>query len=105
MKFIEKTNTIETYKNDYGIPVNFECIDFEINDVIVFVCDNTAIADKTFTVDSSEYSFGLKLTKKEADLSEIGQYNYSFKQYRNGQFLDTLLDGKLKIKETEIWHV
>ena len=102
MRFIE--NRIETYKNDYGIPINFECEDFQIGDVIVFTCNNSAIPDKTFTVDSEEYSFSLTLTEKEAKQSRVGQYNYSFKHYRNDQFLDTLLDGKLIIKETVLWR-
>lgn len=102
MRFIE--NRIETYKNDYGIPINFECEDFQVGDMIVFTCDNYAINDKTFTVDNEEYSFGLEFTEYEATHAKAGEYKYSFKQYRNNQFLDTLLNGKLIIKETVLWR-
>jgi hypothetical protein len=104
MRFIENTKTIETYKNDYGIPINFECEDFQIGDVIVFACNIPSVADKIFTVDNEEYSFGLKFTEQEALRAKVGQYKYSFKQYRNDQFLDTLLNGKLIIEETVLWR-
>ena len=112
MQINEQTYEITTSQYDYGVPIVFEAGEeqgFQIGDKIIFVFDSDVIADKPFTVDESDYTLSLSLEKEEADA--LFAYNivgydwirYSAKRYRDGQFLETLVDSRLKITGTVKW--
>lgn len=109
----ERTFEITTSQYDYGVPVIFEAgtqQGFQINDTVIFTFDTDKIEDKIFTVDSEDYTFGMSLTKEEADSLQLSKLSsstlikYSIKRYREEQFLETLVDSVLKIKATVKWE-
>ena len=104
MKFNEEDNSIEMFQNDYGIPINFEAEDFHVNDEIVFVVENDIIEPKTFEVTNEPFSFNLCFTEEEAEKLTRGNYYYSYKQYRDGRLLDTVLNGEIKVRRTVLWQ-
>lgn len=98
------------HKWDYGVPVIFLAgkeEGFSIDEKIVFTFKNDIIPDKEFIVNRNDYSFELSLTKEEADtLANANRsiFAYSIKHYsEDGVFLDTLIDGWLKIQDTLQW--
>lgn len=97
-------------KWDYGVPVIFLAgkeEGFSIDEKIVFTFKNDIIPDKDFIVNKNDYSFELSLSKEEADTlanANRSMFAYSIKHYsKDGVFLDTLIDGWLKIQDTLRW--
>lgn len=112
MKINEFTYEITTSHYDYGVPVVFEAgteQGFSIGNEIVFVFDNDAIEDRIFTVDGEKFTFNLALTKEEADSIQANMIRpyttikYSAKRYQSGQFLETLVDSTLIVRDTLKW--
>lgn len=104
MKWTESYKLIEIYKGDYGEKINFNTEDFIINDEIIFVFENNIIPSKIYTVETLPFEFQLTFNKEEIENLEIKDYKFSVKQYRNNELLDTLFNGILRIKETEVWE-
>ena len=105
---IDENGTITIYNGDYGLPIVFETVDFAIGDKVVFVISNKHIQPKEFTVDTDGYTFDLVFSKAEAvniaaAAAKRAAINYSFKQYRDGAFLDTIANGKIRVKGTVQW--
>ena len=106
---IDENGTITIYNGDYGLPIVFETVDFAIGDKVVFVISNKHIQPKEFTVDTDGYTFDLIFDKTEAiNIAAAvrrrrAAINYSFKQYRDGAFLDTIANGKIRVKGTVPW--
>jgi len=106
---IDENGTITIYNGDYGMPIVFETVDFAVGDKVVFVISNNPIPPKEFTVDADGYTFDLIFDKTEAiniaaaAVRRRAAINYSFKQYRDGAFLDTIADGKIRVKGTVPW--
>ena len=113
---IDEYGTITIYNGDYGMPIVFETVDFAIGDKVVFVISNKHIQPKEFkhiqpkefTVDTDGYTFDLAFSKAEAvniaaAAAKRAAINYSFKQYRDGAFLDTIANGKIRVKGTVPW--
>lgn len=103
---------ITTSQYDYGVPVVFEAgteQGFSIGNEIIFVFEHNAISDKSFVVSAEDFSFNLSLTKEEADaiqFNKIRPYTtirYSAKRYSEGQFLETLVDSVLIVRDTLKW--
>lgn len=97
---------IHTDRGDYGIPIIFTAAvkdGFNVGDDIVFVVEGDLI-EKTWTIDSSEYEFAFSFTQEDVEKLIDGQYRYSFKRYRNGQYLETLQNGYIVIRETVQWQ-
>lgn len=109
MQFNESTNTITTYRYDYGIPITFEAgVDqgFSVGDQIVIVFDDDRITDRDdITVNKEDFSFELKLTKEEAQaVIDRRVIPYSIKRMRDGRFLETLLNGNIEFRSTLKWQ-
>ena len=106
---IDENGTITIYNGDYGLPIVFETVDFAIGDKVVFVISNNPIPPKEFAVDADGYTFDLIFDKTEAiniaaaAVRRRAAINYSFKQYRGGAFLDTIANGKIRVKGTVPW--
>lgn len=105
---IDENGTITIYNGDYGMPIVFETVDFAVGDKVVFVISYNPIPPKEFTVDADGYTFDLIFDKTEAlniatAANRHAAINYSFKQYRDGAFLDTIADGKIRVKGTVPW--
>ena len=104
---IDENGNIQIYNGDYGVPITFETEDFSIGDKIVFAIAGNSIPAKIFTVDSEEYSFELVFNEEEsrsiAAAAGCVPIGYSFKQYRDCVFLDTIADGKIEVKGTVLW--
>ena len=112
MQINEKNYEITTSQYDYGVPVVFEAGEaqgFQIGDKIVFVFQNDVIEDRIYTVSTSDYSFNFALEKAEADnllataVKNPVSVRYSVKRYVDDQFLETLVDSKLIVKNTLKW--
>lgn len=106
----ETRGDLLVHKWDYGIPVIFLAgkeEGFSIDEKIVFTFKNDIIPCKEFVVNKINYSFELLLTKEEAEIlanSDRSMFAYSIKHYsKDGVFLDTLIDGWLKIQDTLQW--
>lgn len=113
MQINETNYEITTSQYDYGVPIVFEAGEeqgFSIGDKIVFVFNTDKIGDKIFTVNASDYTFPLTITKQEADelyKSKIGSYltiRYSVKRYIESRFLETLIDSRLIVQGTVKWN-
>ena len=104
MKWVETYNQIETFKGDYGREINFNVEDFLIGDKIIFVFENDIIPPKEFTVNEIPFNFTLEFSEEDIANLEVGDYKYSVKQYRDLDFLETLFNGIIKIKESEKWQ-
>jgi hypothetical protein len=99
------------YKWDFGVPVTFATVDddipFTVGDKILFELNSTPKIKKQFTVDTDDFSFDLGFTKEEADRladSNKNAFVFSFKQYsETGVFFQTIMNGKLILKETLQW--
>lgn len=108
MQFNETTNTITTYRYDYGIPITFDAgveQGFSVGDQIVIVFDDDRIKDREKTVNAEDFSFELKLTEKEAQaVSDRRVIPYSIKRMRDGKFLETLLNGNIEFRSTLKWQ-
>lgn len=104
---INSKGNIEIYNGDYGMPITFETDGFSVDDEVVFAVSGDAIPPKTFTVDSADYSFELSFSEQEAQAiakaASCAPICFSFKQYRDGAFLDTIADGKIEVKGTVTW--
>ena len=105
---IDENGTITIYNGDYGLPIVFETVDFAIGDKVVFVISNNPIPPKEFAVDADGYTFDLVFDKTEAiNIAAAANrrvaINYSFKQYRDGAFLDTIANGKIRVKGAVPW--
>ena len=104
---IDECGTITIYNGDYGLPIVFETVDFAVGDKVVFVISNKHIQPKEFTVDTDGYTFDLAFSKAEAvsiaAAAKRAAIDYSFKQYRDGAFLDTIANGKIRVKGTVPW--
>lgn len=104
---IDENGTITIYNGDYGMPIVFETVDFAVGDKVVFVISNNPIPPKEFTVDADGYMFDLVFNKAEAvniaAAASCAAINYSFKQYRDGVFLDTIANGKIRVKGAVPW--
>jgi len=112
------TNELSFYEGDYGVPVAYSAIGFENDDQIVFVVSNETISPKVFDVvldDENKFYFDLALTKEDAEAITTAESGsavrtasnslfYSFKHYRNGILLDTLVNGRITSKETVLWQ-
>lgn len=112
MKFNDRTLEISVSQYDYGVPIIFEAgkeQGFSIGDKIIFIFDSDKIEDKIFEVDAANYYFGLAFNKEEADtlfsnpIKSDKRVKYSAKRYKENEFLETLIDSKLIIKETLKW--
>ena len=101
---IDENGTITIYNGDYGMPIVFETVDFAVGDKVVFVISNNPIPPKEFTVDADGYTFDLIFDQTEAiNIAAAvrrrrAAINYSFKQYRDGAFLDTIANGKIRVR-------
>lgn len=108
MQFNETTNTITTYRYDYGIPITFDAgveQGFSVGDQIVIVFDDDRIEDCEKTVSVEDFSFELKLTEEEAQaVSDRRVIPYSIKRMRDGKFLETLLNGNIEFRSTLKWQ-
>ena len=108
MQFNETTNTITTYRYDYGIPITFDAgveQGFSVCDQIVIVFDDDRIEDREKTVSVEDFSFELKLTEEEAQaVSDRRVIPYSIKRMRDGKFLETLLNGNIEFRSTLKWQ-
>lgn len=108
MQFNETTNTITTYRYDYGIPITFDAgveQGFSVGDQIVIVFDDNRIEDREKTVNVEDYGFELKLTEEEAQaVSDRRVIPYSIKRMRDGKFLETLLNGNIEFRSTLKWQ-
>nr|WP_316621072.1 hypothetical protein [uncultured Ruminococcus sp.] len=109
MQFNETTNTITTYRYDYGIPITFDAgveQGFSVGDQIVIVFDDDRIEDRDdITVNVEDFSFELKLTEKEAQaVIDRRVIPYSIKRMRDGKFLETLLNGNIEFRSTLKWQ-
>lgn len=108
MQFNQTTNTITTYRYDYGIPITFDAgveQGFSVGDQIVIVFDDDRIEDRKKTVNVEDFSFELKLTEKEAQaVSDRRVIPYSIKRMRDGKFLETLLNGNIEFRSTLKWQ-
>ena len=108
MQFNETTNTITTYRYDYGIPIAFDAgveQGFSVGDQIVIVFDDDRIEDRKKTVSVEDFSFELKLTEEEAQaVSDRRVIPYSIKRMRGGKFLETLLNGNIEFRSTLKWQ-
>lgn len=96
-----------SYKNDYGIPVIFSAYvedGFSVGDKIEFVTEGNIIPRKEWEVVGEAFEFELKFTEEEAEKLSVSRYDYSFKQYRENQVLDTIMDGQIVIKRTVLWQ-
>ena len=112
MTINEFTYEITTSHYDYGVPIVFEAgteQGFSIGNEIIFIFDNEAISDKSFVVDKEKFTFNLALTKEEADSIQANMIRpyttikYSAKRYQSGQFLETLVDSILTVRDTLKW--
>lgn len=115
-QFGERSGSLIAYKWDFGVPVTFmaedDDIPFTIGDVIRFELKTglkeLPMIKKSFPVDTEDFSFDLAFNETEANLladSGKTQFFFSIKQYSSiGQFLDTIMDGKLMLKETLKWE-
>ena len=108
MQFNQTTNTITTYRYDYGIPITFDAgveQGFSVGDQIVIVFDDDRIEDREKTVSVEDFSFELKLTEEEAQaVCDRRVIPYSIKRMRDGKFLETLLNGNIEFKSTLKWQ-
>lgn len=105
---INNNGNIEIYNGDYGMPITFETEGFAVGDEVVFAVAGDAIPAKTFEVDAEGYFFALTFTEAEAQAiakaASCAPICYTFKQYRDGDFLDTIADGKIEVRGTVQWH-
>lgn len=100
------------YRGDFGVPVTFAAADddipFSIGDKILFELNDNPKIKKEFTVNTTDYSFDLAFSKEEAKrLVSAGKdaFLFTFKQYSSaGVFLETIMNGKLILKETLQWE-
>ena len=108
MQFNETTNTITTYRYDYGIPITFDAgveQGFSVGDQIVIVFDDDRIEDREKTVNAEDFSFELKLTEEEAQaVVDRRVVPYSIKRMREGKFLETLINGNIEFRSTLKWQ-
>ena len=109
MRVVENGESFDivSYHGDYGIPVAFTAKTedgWNEGDMVVFAVENNIIPAKTWTVSGDNFIFELKFTKEEAERLAVSRYDYSFKQHRDGQYLDTIMNGEIKIKDTTLWQ-
>lgn len=108
----EHSGDLIAYKWDFGVPVTFmtaaDDIPFTIGDEIRFELRVPEAIKKVFVVDTEDFSFDLSFTQAEADMlanSGRNAFIYSIKQYSaRGEFLDTIMNGKLILQETIKWE-
>lgn len=107
MKINENNYEITTTQYDYGVPIMFEAgkdEGFNIGDTIIFTFSSPAISTKYYQVNSDDFSFGLALTKEEADSVFPNKHiYYSAKRYSEGNFLETLVDSRMTFTPTVKW--
>lgn len=100
------------YKWDFGVPVTFatanDDIPFTVGDKILFELNTEPKLQREFIVDSEDYSFDLVFNKDEANAmanAKKSAFVFSFKQFsETGVFLETIMNGKLILKETLQWE-
>ena len=83
---------IVSYNGDWGIPIIFSATHddgFDIGDTVVFVAQDVIIPAKTWLVDKDDFEFSFLFTEQEAKALVRKSYRYSFKRYRNGEYLET----------------
>lgn len=98
---------IVSYKGDWGIPIIFSAYTtegFDVGDTVVFVTQDDIIPAKTWKIASAGFEFPLRFTEEEARKLSEKPCRYSFKRYRNGQYLETLANGNIIIKDTVLWQ-
>ena len=98
---------------DYGVPVIFEVVPDEgvslIGDVLVLAFENhIEDREKPVTEDDNTISFALKDSEAESiyDGKIVNPYKipYSLKRYKEGQYLDTLLNANVIVTRTVKWQ-
>lgn len=107
----ERNGILLAYKYDFGVPVTFgaatDDIPFSVGDKILFELNTELKIQKEFTVNSEDFTFDLVFTKEEAEkMARSGKsaFVFSFKQLSStGVFLDTIMNGKMVLKETLEW--
>lgn len=114
MQIDEYNFDITTYQYDYGIPIVFEARledGFSMGDELIVAFNDKRIKDREGNIiDSDNYSFDFALTKSEADsVFDYGVKNqmpipYTVKRYRNGQFLETLVNANIIFRGTVKWE-
>lgn len=112
MNYDPRSGEICIYKGDYGVPIAYDAVGFAIEDEIVFVVSGNIITPKIFFVDELDdddnFHFNLRFTESEARaiVAEAGSrcVHYSFKHYRAGVLIDTIANGRIKVKETVEWQ-
>lgn len=108
----ENAGNLIAYRWDFGVPVTFiatnDDIPFTIGDKIVFTLNSDPRIEKQYNVDNEDFSFDLMFTQGESNMlanSGKSAFVFSFKQYsEKGEFLDTIMNGKLILKETLHWE-
>ena len=113
MQIEEYTFNIETYQNDWGVPIIFEAKTskgFAIGDEIIIVFGTDKIATRSETVNSDNFTFEFKLTEAEANAVYDGSitnrisFPYSIKRYHDGQYLDTIINASIAFRSTVKWQ-
>ena len=97
---VAKGKTIVMDEGDYGLSLPFKISGGDIlsTDTIKFTIkaneyDEEAKISKTYTNLTSEdesFVFDFSLSESESALLPAGDYLYGLKQYRNGEFLNTI---------------
>ena len=112
---IDDNFLITTDHYDYGIPVIFELAPENpeislVGDEIRLVFESDVIERRHKLIETDDdTTLSFALTKEEADnifngeLVERLLIPYSLKRYREGQYLDTLVNSNLKIVGTVKW--
>lgn len=108
----KRKGNLVAYKWDFGVPVTFATVDddipFTVGDKILFELNTEPKLQKEFVVDSEDYSFDLVFNKEESSTmanAKKSAFVFSFKQFsETGVFLQTIMNGKLILKETLQWE-
>ena len=112
MKINEQNLNITVCQRDFGVPIFFEIIPDEgvsiVGETYVLVFDDK-ISDRTEVAESEDFKMRFVISKEEADTmfsdDIVNPYKipYSLKRYKNGEYLDTLVNANLIVTRTVQW--
>ena len=100
---VKNNNTISMIQNDFGEILPITVHNALSTDILRFIIykDDEIILSKDFNVDENSI-MNFKLIKEESEKLDVGYYNYSIKQYRGDELIDTLEINKGFIVEKGI---
>lgn len=97
----KNTKTITMDYGDYGLnlPITITKGDVSQTDVIKFTIAKTEYSDPIHETEYNDIqiidgkpTFNISFTQEESEKLKEGTYVYGLKQYRNGQFLNTIVN-------------